>query len=263
MGFSPNTPLIEAIILGNQTIIDMLLDAGADPNAKGTAGSPLGVAFRKCAPSKKLIEALLDKGAHIVLDVEDLGVDSVGLGLETNLEQDETSILTLAINSWRDPETLELLLHRNPNWRQEELQDALFGAIKIRVKKMVEVMINFDQDLLENELKLYGLQISPLAFASALGEVEIVEFLVDKGANIEWRSQTGERPLMYAAQEGHEAVAEYLVSKRASLEARDKNGKTAYDFACEYNPTNSALAKILRPNHPDKDELGYKVDIDP
>jgi len=60
------TSLHYACVFRNKEIAEMLLDAGADANAKDNDGyTPLGLALSpKGAPAKDIIELLLAKGAR-------------------------------------------------------------------------------------------------------------------------------------------------------------------------------------------------------
>ncbi|MDR0287493.1 MAG: ankyrin repeat domain-containing protein [Clostridiales bacterium] len=74
---------------------------------------------------------------------------------------------------------------------------------------------------------------SPLSQASQLGHYDIVEFLVEKGANINIRAADGTSPLMIAAYAGHFEIVKYLVEKGAELDFKNYNGDTALSNAYE------------------------------
>ena len=67
------------------------------------------------------------------------------------------------------------------------------------------------------------------------GEVDVVKYLLDKGAEIEAKSKSGQTPLMLAASGGHyhplvtggnEICAELLINKGARKEAKSNSGLT-------------------------------------
>ena len=60
---------------------------------------------------------------------------------------------------------------------------------------------------------------SPIHYASNFGHLEIVKYLVGRGAGIEVKDTTGHTPLMYASFEGHEEIVKYLLSVGASVDA--------------------------------------------
>merc|ERR1739845_292902 len=74
-----------------------------------------------------------------------------------------------------------------------------------------------------------------MCWAAANGKAECVEFLADRGAEIDrqgsddrWRT-----PLAWAAQNGHTDVVECLLAKKADLGAKDEDGNTAMSLAAE------------------------------
>jgi len=60
-----------------------------------------------------------------------------------------------------------------------------------------------------------------------------VELLLEKGAKLETKSNSGQTPLSYAAEKGHEAVLKLLLEKGAELETKDKYGRTLLSYAAE------------------------------
>jgi len=73
--------------------------------------------------------------------------------------------------------------------------------------------------------------VSTFCMAIVKGDFETVKKLVELGADIEERSK-GLTPLMYAAKFNKTDILEYLIEKGANLKARDtNNGFTALKFA--------------------------------
>jgi ankyrin repeat protein len=67
---------------------------------------------------------------------------------------------------------------------------------------------------------------SPLGLAAELGNVEIVEALVDAGCNVEWGGFVEPSPLCLAAFEGNTDVVQFLIEKQAKLNSKDADGFT-------------------------------------
>jgi ankyrin repeat protein len=63
------------------------------------------------------------------------------------------------------------------------------------------------------------------------GEVEVVEFLLSKGAELNDRTKYGRSPLHRSAWKGQLAMAKFLVEKGAELNATDIYGNTPLDAA--------------------------------
>ena len=62
---------------------------------------------------------------------------------------------------------------------------------------------------------------SPLHFACLKGSLSIVQYLIEKGANIEAKGEDQRTPLHSACCSGHLPVIQYLIEKGANIEAKD------------------------------------------
>uniref|UniRef100_A0A336L5G5 CSON003381 protein n=1 Tax=Culicoides sonorensis TaxID=179676 RepID=A0A336L5G5_CULSO len=72
-----------------------------------------------------------------------------------------------------------------------------------------------------------------LTLACAGGHEELVELLLDRGANIEHRDKKGFTPLILASTAGHAKVVEILINRKAELEAQSERTKdTPLSLAC-------------------------------
>tara|TARA_B100000683_G_scaffold114242_1_gene112397 strand:+ start:3435 stop:3869 length:435 start_codon:yes stop_codon:yes gene_type:complete len=65
----------------------------------------------------------------------------------------------------------------------------------------------------------------------AAANKETVELLIDKGADINAKDDTGGTPLFWAALEGNEEVAELLIRQGADVNAAGPKGRTALHWA--------------------------------
>ena len=72
-----------------------------------------------------------------------------------------------------------------------------------------------------------------LMMAAASGQIWRVKYLVENGANVNWRDEEGYTPLTWAAQHGHAPVAEYLISRFAQVNPTDKAGYTPLMWAAQ------------------------------
>ena len=80
-------------------------------------------------------------------------------------------------------------------------------------------------------------QETALTLACCGGFLEVADFLIKAGANLELGAST---PLMEAAQEGHLELTKYLLESRASVNAQSGTGDTALTYACENGHTDVA-----------------------
>ncbi len=71
---------------------------------------------------------------------------------------------------------------------------------------------------------------SPLHGAAAAGHIEIVEYLLSKGADIDARNNANQNPLLYAAYNGKTPVVKLLLEKGADFKELDRYGRTVLHY---------------------------------
>jgi ankyrin repeat protein len=70
------------------------------------------------------------------------------------------------------------------------------------------------------ELKNVG-RVTPLLAAINAGNKAMVKFLIDRGANVNFKGQNGDTPLHFAARKGFQAVTEVLLASHADVNAQN------------------------------------------
>jgi len=81
-------------------------------------------------------------------------------------------------------------------------------------------------------------------YASQIKNLELIKYLVEKcNADIELRSQDGWSPLMEACDEGGVDVVRYLISKGADMNAHNSDGETPLHMAVNRN--NEDMLRLL------------------
>ena len=81
---------------------------------------------------------------------------------------------------------------------------------------------------------------SALHYASTNGHLEIVRFLLDKGAYVDPESPNGTTALMMAARGGHIQIVKLLIDRGANISNSNQLNLTAIDFALANNQTEIA-----------------------
>jgi ankyrin repeat protein len=105
--------------------------------------------------------------------------------------------------------------------------------------------------LLENGAELDSKSQSgqtPLSWAAKKGHEAVVRLLLEKGAELDSKSESGQTPLLLAAENGHEEVVRLLLLKREMTEvnAKDKTGKMALHRAASKG--HEAVVRLLLEN---------------
>ena len=81
--------------------------------------------------------------------------------------------------------------------------------------------------------------------AAGHGHKSIVEYLLDRGANIEAKELFGDTALLKAAHFGQKAEVECLIDRGADIEARNDYGETPILTACRSVNENRMKSKIV------------------
>eukprot|EP01103_Thecamoeba_quadrilineata_P001528 TRINITY_DN11384_c0_g1_i1.p1 TRINITY_DN11384_c0_g1~~TRINITY_DN11384_c0_g1_i1.p1 ORF type:complete len:130 (-),score=23.14 TRINITY_DN11384_c0_g1_i1:119-487(-) len=72
---------------------------------------------------------------------------------------------------------------------------------------------------------------TPLHAAADFGQVEIIKYLISKGANVDAKDSYGHTPLHLAVYESHTEAVKVLIEKGASTKIVASNGKTPLEVA--------------------------------
>ncbi len=226
-------------------VVELLLTHGADPNARDHHGhTPLhwtsyfdhpdmarllvkyGAqvdAFRSDNGSTALAETVADKGNNIAMAraLLDLGADV------NAVDSRGRSVLDLALKRGAPKELIALLKSRGA----KSAQDLDPGEVKTRGSERNYFFLNTK---------------SPIHVAAAKGELDNVkELLAQRPEDVKAQDEKNQyTPLHWAAANGHVEVMQYLIEHGADISARDKNGTTPIHLAAE-NDQIEALKFLL------------------
>jgi len=202
------TPLHLACLNGHPEVIEILLDHGADIEARdGIQRTPLILA----AESKNLrvAEILVDRGANI---------NAVAI-------RGYTAILWGTRNQFT--EYVDLLIEKKADISTEALPRVFQMAVVAGMPRLYEYVLGLGCNVEEIKQRDPDL-IFP---ASAAGSAEIVKSLVGYGFESARTDAVGWTPLHYAASEGQTEVVSYLIGLELDKDARNKKGESAFNLA--------------------------------
>uniref|UniRef100_A0A3Q3VZF7 Uncharacterized protein n=1 Tax=Mola mola TaxID=94237 RepID=A0A3Q3VZF7_MOLML len=87
---------------------------------------------------------------------------------------------------------------------------------------------------------------SPLMMAAVSGQLEVVQLMVEKSADIDKQDGVhGWTALMQATYHGNKDIVKYLLSQGADVNLRAKNGYTAFDLVMLLNDPDTELVRLL------------------
>jgi ankyrin repeat protein len=264
------TPLMYAAALGSLDTVRLLLDKGAEVNAKSAAGA---TALMWAAADPAKVKLLVERGADVKVVSEsgrtalllaamsDQSAETVRLLLERGadakaLDREQTSTLVAAAYG-NDTDSLRQLLKAGAPVNQANiggttpLMNAASNGNDDAVKLLLAAGANVNaqsgppgQQVKNGTIDLG--RFTPLILASAYGPAHLVKTLLDAGANVNAREARGMTPLMYAAATDHGdiEIARMLVARGADLNVKSSAGETALDWANKMGQT--PLTALLR-----------------
>ena len=236
------SPLAIAASQGNTEMARLLIDHNADVNA--TSGRPrLPVLMHAAAEGQAgMVKFLIDRGADInaVADNNDDGGHKSGTtALMKAAEKGDSQIVELLIEKGADvnaKNAWEFTTGRGVN-----IQQATSFAFMSKMDAGQTVNYLFEQ--VTKEYPAEEFFKPPLLLAIENGNSDIVELLIEKGADLTWVFEPksaqdwtwplapGMNAIMYAAYRGEVKAIEFLISKGLDVNAGDNTKQTALMYA--------------------------------
>lgn len=94
--------------------------------------------------------------------------------------------------------------------------------------------LNAVQEMVDKQKQDVNVEIAgrcPLHYAADYGQIEIIKYLVTKGADVNREDKHGICALLAATWEGHTECVRYLLSKGANKHAKAPDGRKIIDCA--------------------------------
>ena len=261
-----STPLIEAAEWGNLSAVEYLLDIGVDINATtGSGVTAIGYAvLNEDIPMIKLMlkerKGEIDFNYSVFGDnenvIEDTKNPEVARILKNYAIEQQIPIhlgrqyhrlqVGDVMDKKRMPRDLtHLLVTKYAGGKRKTRSKIQRGGSKDEdialLKASSDGNIEEVKDLLSEERNFYRAKVdartyyndTALIYASENGHIEIVEVLLDNGADVNAYNNYGNTALMMASENGHIEIVEMLLKKGADLDAKNNDGETALKTASE------------------------------
>lgn len=190
-----------AVEKNDAEIAEILLSHGANPNASVVWGSCLMEAIDK--RNEQIAAMLIRKGANIH-EKKYSGDTLVVVALENGCMK--TAKLLLEKGCSPDPDALALAISNKD-----------FELVKLLVDKGVDV---------NKEGSAEYRKKTPLQRALEKGQTDIAEYLISKGADVNWKDSWGTSLASYFLKDGDTQMAQFLVDHGADVDSRDTSGDT-------------------------------------
>ncbi|WP_300758779.1 ankyrin repeat domain-containing protein [uncultured Brachyspira sp.] len=212
--YSKSTPLIKAIEYKQTDIINYLLENNADVNLTLGYSTPLTEAMY----DEELVRKLIDLGADVNLTTE-----SGFTPLMASAGRHNIAIAELLIEKGADIEA-----------KDDDGINALVYASTYNNEEMVKFLLKKGADantVCEIENEHIDISPTPLMNAAYRGNTNIINMLLENGADINYTTDYGMTALMMAASFNQFEAAKVLLENNADTSVTDEYGRTALDLA--------------------------------
>jgi ankyrin repeat protein len=210
-------PLHVAVQLGRERIAELLLNAGADVNARDRLGrTPLQVALSY--RQRSLAEVLLRRKADI-----QAGKEGGGALLCAAADQGFGEVVRLLLARKAD-------VHYKGRAGYQPLHAAAEGGHLEAVRLLIAAGADVNHQtpararFIGGIDRVYNGMQTPLLLAASGGHVEIARLLLAKKAKVEVRDQFGLSPLQHAARVGNAELVQLLLDQRARVNLEPRKG---------------------------------------
>jgi NAD-dependent deacetylase sirtuin 2 len=224
------TPLVIAASKGNLRIVKLLLDAGADVNAK-TYMDQTALYVSSNNGFSNVVNILLDHGAD------------AKIRMKTSFESPAFASITSG-----HLHILKRLLDHEPELlRLPTVSGAtiLHAAAQIGKEANLELLLKYDIEV--DAKKKDG--TTPLACAAALGHAHVVRLLLEKGASLDCRNGFGGTPLHLACNSKQLSMVQLLLEHHADPNAFDSDRisplQSLCSSACITSPSDDVEIQIF------------------
>lgn len=223
--FTNTTPLYNAVKFSNYNAAILLINAGATLNGnQGEGGSPLDIAT--ASGDLKMIELLQESGGGSYLLKADLlqalyELDRIVINevlqkeTDLNFQFDEIGLtpLQICIKYVKDTELTALFINSGADVNLEDttnLQAALHFAInETSSPEMINMLLEHGANINHQDIQ----ENTPLMLAASIGNLEIVEILLENEANTEIKTEDGKQAADLALAAGFEAVSALILAE--------------------------------------------------
>lgn len=208
---SPGIKLWDGVYKNDYKMVEEAFKEGADVNYKNDNGQWfLFVAVEN--DNVRMVNLLLEKGVDVNV---------------TN-DYNNTALFTAAINGRED--VVKLLLEKGADINKANIdgETILMGAINYDEEEVIKILLAYDEEGVRVDLNARNNNgETALIRAVENGNTEIVEAVVEAGADMKIRDNDGNTPLIRASMVGEEYILGVLLDSGSDVNETNNAGETA------------------------------------
>ncbi len=207
-------PLHLALSRGYQEIIELLLEKGADPNAKAGDEGTTPMHIAATTNNQELVELLIKKGGNVNA-VDANGATPIMKAVSWG-PNNEGIVEYFILEKKADPNLMDAggtnstVLHQACLWPHN------FPTVQMLIEK-----VKMDPRIKSGKGK------EPIIFAAQSGSQELIEYLVEKGADVKALDEDGANLVILTSVHGNEDLVKWLIDKGVDPKAVTMSGETA------------------------------------
>jgi ankyrin repeat protein len=231
---------------GHANLVQVLLDAGANPGIASSHGAVLEIALRRghrdivdLLIRRRLVGTMLE-GRESLVQTDVINGDPTSLRRRLEYAsadtRDPASTPMLVLAAWAgNAAVVDALLE---NGATVDAMDAIgYTAFSHAAREghlnVMQRLIDAGADV-EHRGSDVGLGLTPLMLAAGEGQIETTLQLIAIGADLEVRNSAEQHAAMWALANGQRETAEILIGAGSSLDLRDAEGNTMIGIARRY-----------------------------
>lgn len=214
--------MVESVLKGNPEAVMLLLERGADPNARAVGGMS-ALMFATERNELIIVKMLVLNGAD----------------LELSDAEETTPLMIAVLNGHFDVAHFLLEKGADPNHKDSYQGSALLYAAALNDYKIADLLLYF------GAFKTIKDRDGNMALMTAVyfGHMETSDVLLQNGLDPDGRDKQNNTPLMIAAQEGNIEISQLLLENGAGLERVNKQNYTPLVHAVLFKQ--DSIAKLL------------------